>query len=62
MQIDLDDIAYVSETSLTVRGSRRRTTVPKSIVEALGMKDGDRLRWVLFKDGRIIINHVGNRR
>jgi bifunctional DNA-binding transcriptional regulator/antitoxin component of YhaV-PrlF toxin-antitoxin module len=62
MQVDLNDLAYVSETSLTIRGSRRRTTVPKSIVEALGMKDGDRLRWVLFKDGRILIDHVDDRR
>lgn len=58
MQVDLDDLAFVSETSLTIRGSRRRTTVPKAIVDELGMKDGDRLRWVLFKDGRILLIHV----
>ena len=62
MQVDLDELAYVCETALTVRGSRRRTTVPKSIVEALGMKDGDHLRWVLFKDGSILLNHVKKRR
>jgi bifunctional DNA-binding transcriptional regulator/antitoxin component of YhaV-PrlF toxin-antitoxin module len=62
MQVNLDELAYVSETALTIRGSRRRTTVPKTIVEALGMKDGDRLRWVLFKDGRIVLVHVGTRR
>lgn len=62
MEVDLNDLAFVSETALTVRGSRRRTTVPKNIVEALGMKDGDHLRWVLFKDGRILIDHVGKRR
>ena len=58
MQVDLDELAFVSETALTVRGSRRRTTVPKNIVERQGMKDGDRLRWVLFKDGRILLIHV----
>ena len=58
MQVNLDELAYVSETSLTIRGSRRRTTVPKNIVDELSMKDGDRLRWVLFKDGRILIIHV----
>ena len=58
MEVDLDELAFVSETALTVRGSRRRTTVPKNIVEELGMKDGDRLRWVLFKDGRILVIHV----
>ena len=62
MQVDLDELAFVSETALTIRGSRRRTTVPKSIVEALGMKDGDRLRWVMFKDGRILLDHVGKGR
>ena len=58
MEVDLDDLAFVSETALTIRGSRRRTTVPKNIVDDLGMKDGDRLRWVLFKDGRILLIHV----
>ena len=58
MQVNLEELAFVSETALTVRGSRRRTTVPKNIVDELGMKDGDRLRWVLFKDGRILIIHV----
>ena len=58
MQVDLDEISYVSETTLTIRGSRRRTTVPKDIVERLGMSDGDRFRWVLFKDGRILVTPV----
>jgi len=55
MQVDFDELAFVSETALTIRGSRRRTTAPKNIVDDLGMKDGDRLRWVLFKDGRILL-------
>jgi len=58
MQVDLDEISYVSETTLTIRGSRRRTTVPKDIVDRLGMTDGDRFRWVLFKDGRILVTPV----
>lgn len=62
MQVDLDELAFVSETSLTIRGSRRRTTVPKAIVDELDMLDGDRLRWVLFKDGRILLIHVGRGR
>ena len=61
MELDLEELAYVSETSLTIRGSRRRTTVPKNIVDELGMKDGERLRWVLFKDGRILLIHVKHR-
>jgi hypothetical protein len=58
MQVDLDELAYVSETTLTIRGSRRRTTVPKDIVDALGMQDGDRIRWALFRDGRILLTRV----
>ncbi len=55
MKIDLNDVEYVTETSVTIRGTRRRTTVPKTIVEKLGIEDGDRLRWVLFRDGSVAI-------
>ena len=55
MQIDMDDVEHITETSLTIRGSRRRTTVPKTIVDTLGLKDGSKIRWILFKDGSITI-------
>jgi len=58
MKINMDDVEYVTETSVTIRGSRRRTTVPKYIVEKLDIKDGDKLRWILFKDNSIIITKV----
>ena len=58
MQVNLDDVEYVTETSLTIRGSRRRTTVPKVIVEKLRLKDGDRIRWILFKDGKVMVMKV----
>ncbi|MBD3227048.1 MAG: AbrB family transcriptional regulator [Candidatus Lokiarchaeota archaeon] len=45
----------IKETSLTIRKSRRRTTVPKAIVDKLGLKDGDKIRWILFKDGKLMI-------
>ncbi|HEC82493.1 MAG TPA: AbrB/MazE/SpoVT family DNA-binding domain-containing protein [Thermoplasmatales archaeon] len=54
----MDDVEYVTETSVTIRESRRRTTVPKYIVEKLDIKDGDKLRWILFKDNSIIIAKV----
>ena len=50
MQIDLDNVAYIGETSVTIRKSRRRITIPKEIVENLNITDGDRIRWVLFND------------
>ena len=35
MRVDLDDVYFITETTVTIRGSRRRTTVPKEIVERL---------------------------
>jgi len=58
MEIDIDTVQNISETALTIRGSRRRTTVPKSIVERLSLSDGDKIRWILFQDGHIIITKV----
>ena len=55
MQINLDEVEYLTETSLTIRGTRRRTTVPKEIVEHFGFKNGDKIMWILFKDDRVII-------
>ncbi|MFX0170109.1 MAG: AbrB/MazE/SpoVT family DNA-binding domain-containing protein [Candidatus Hodarchaeota archaeon] len=55
MQINLDEVEYITETTLTIRKTRRRTTVPKEIVDALGLKDGDRIRWILFLDNRVLI-------
>lgn len=55
MQINLDEVEYFTETSLTIRGTRRRTTVPKEIVEHFDLSGGDKIRWILFKDGRLIL-------
>ena len=58
MQVNMDEVEHITETSLTIRGSRRRTTVPKHIVDNLGLKDGNKIRWILFKDGSIAITKV----
>ncbi|MFX1299748.1 MAG: AbrB/MazE/SpoVT family DNA-binding domain-containing protein [Promethearchaeota archaeon] len=55
MQIDLNEVEYITETSLTIRKTRRRTTVPKEIVDYLGLQDGDRIRWILLRNNRILI-------
>ena len=55
MQINLDDVEYITDTSLTIRGSRRRTTVPKGIVEHFGLRNGDKIRWIFFRDNTIVI-------
>ncbi len=61
LKVDLNDVEYISETSLTIRGTRRRTTVPKVIVDKLKLKNGDKIRWVFFKDDSISITKVTRR-
>lgn len=51
----MNDVVHISETSLTIRGSRRRTTVPVEVVDYLGLMDGDKVRWILMKDGALKI-------
>lgn len=58
MKVDMDEVQFVSETSLTIRGSRRRTTVPKEIVDRLRLGDGDKIRWLLLRDESIYISRV----
>jgi len=58
MQVDLDKVHSITETAMTIRGSRRRITVPTEIVEQLELTDGDKLRWILFKDGSIYVQKV----
>lgn len=55
MHIELDDVEFVTETSVTIRQSRRRTTVPKEIVDRLGLANADKLRWALLRDGTVVI-------
>ena len=61
MKVDLEDIRCVTDTSITIRGSRRRITVPSEVVEILKLKDGDKLRWIVFKNGNIQIQHVNKK-
>ena len=61
MKVDLREVANIGETSVTIRESRRRITIPKEVVERLGIADGDRVRWILFEDGRLNVTRVGSR-
>ena len=61
MQVNLENVEYVTETSLTIRGTRRRTTVPKVIVDRFSLKDGDKIRWILFADGSMAVTKVNRR-
>jgi len=58
MKIDLDEVKCIKETAITIRGSRRRITVPSEVVELLKLKDGDKLRWVVLNDRTISITKV----
>ncbi len=41
---------YIFETKITVRGSRRRTTVPKYVFDTLKLNGKSKLRWIV-KEG-----------
>jgi len=56
MKVDLKDVRCITDTAITIRGSRRRITVPHEVVEILKLKDGDKLRWIVFNDGNVHIN------
>ena len=56
MKIDLEDVKCITDTALTIRGSRRRITVPSEVVELLKLNNGDKLRWVVFNNGDIHIH------
>ena len=58
MGIDIDDVLLVEESSVTVRGYRHRTTIPRGIFKILKLKDKDKLRWILLKDGAILVRKV----
>jgi len=58
MKIDLDVVKCVKETAITIRGSRRRITVPVEVVELLKLKNSDKLRWVVLNDGTITLSKI----
>jgi bifunctional DNA-binding transcriptional regulator/antitoxin component of YhaV-PrlF toxin-antitoxin module len=50
-----EDILSIEETKVTVRKYRHRTTVPTKIFKLLELKDGDTIRWIAMKNGKIFI-------
>jgi len=58
MKVELENVKCITETAITIRGSRRRITVPSEVVDILSIKDGDKLRWIVFKDGKIHLQKV----
>ena len=58
MKVELDDIRCITDTALTIKGSRRRITVPAEVVEILKLKNGDKLRWIVFNGGAVHIQKI----
>jgi AbrB family looped-hinge helix DNA binding protein len=58
MKIELEQVKCIKETAITIRGSRRRITVPSEVVDLLRLKDGDKLRWVVLNDKTISLSKV----
>ncbi len=58
MKVELEDVKCITDTALTIRGSRRRITVPSEVVEVLKLRNGDKLRWIIFNNGNIQLHKV----
>lgn len=58
MKIELDEVRCITDTALTIKGSRRRITVPAEVVELLHLGNGDKLRWIVFKNGAVHLQKV----
>ncbi|MBN1280739.1 MAG: AbrB/MazE/SpoVT family DNA-binding domain-containing protein [Candidatus Thermoplasmatota archaeon] len=58
MKIDLENVKCIKDTAITIRGSRRRITVPSEVVELLSLHDGDKLKWIVLNDGTISLTKV----
>lgn len=58
MKVELNEIGCITDTAITIRGSRRRITVPSEVVDILNLKDGDKLRWIVFNNKDIHLQKV----
>ena len=57
-KIDTDNIIAMEDTHITVRGYRRRTTIPSGIFRFLELGDGDVIRWIATKDGTVFVSKL----
>ncbi|OGD46097.1 hypothetical protein A3K69_05015 [Candidatus Bathyarchaeota archaeon RBG_16_57_9] len=56
--VEIDDVVHVEDTHITVRGYRRRTTIPSGVFRFMGLKNGDVIRWVATRDGMVYIKKL----
>jgi bifunctional DNA-binding transcriptional regulator/antitoxin component of YhaV-PrlF toxin-antitoxin module len=58
-KVELEDVVHVEDTHITVRGYRRRTTIPSGVFKFMGLKNGDVIRWVATRDGTVYVKKLG---
>lgn len=58
MKIELDDVVCLQDTAITIKGARRRITVPAEIVEFMELEDKDKIRWLALEDGTVLLEKV----
>jgi len=51
----VEDIIIIEESTVTARGYRHRTTIPRNIYRHLKLKDKDKLKWILLQDGTVVL-------
>ena len=57
-KLSLEDVVCIEETAITVRGYRRRTTVPSKILKFMQLEEGDSLRWIATRDGTVFVSKI----
>ncbi len=55
---EYDDILCMEETTVTARSYRHRTTIPAKIFRMLRLTQGDKLRWLVLRDGSILLSKI----
>jgi bifunctional DNA-binding transcriptional regulator/antitoxin component of YhaV-PrlF toxin-antitoxin module len=61
-KLRMEDVVCIEETAITVRGYRRRTTVPSKIFKFMELSEGDALRWIAMRDGTIFVTKVEHKK
>ena len=54
----MEDVVCIEETAITVRGYRRRTTVPSKIFKFMELSEESALRWIAMRDGTVYVTKV----
>ena len=58
MKVELDNVICLQDTAITIKGARRRITVPVEIVDFFNLEDKDKLRWLALNDGTVSVKKV----